>query len=104
MSKSFELKIEESRARDAVMLYGTQILKLYGWELAYLAKLVYSPAFLLLLKRLRLEMKIDDFTFFNLEALHGISPAPGEDQEELGYKLIEWVDEELEEYRNPLKD
>lgn len=98
--------ISDLEIRDAVMLYIARILdrengfhSLNVGEIAYLTRLVFSENFLVTLKVIRMETKIDDLQFFNMEMLRGINRLPGEDQDSLGYKLVEWVHEQLEMYR-----
>ena len=100
--KPKEQFLKESRCRDAVMIYIVKILKLQNEELAFLARVIHSPTFLVALECIKIEEKIDNFIFYNLDALEGIDPQTGEDEETLGDKLVEWVHETLEEYRKPL--
>jgi len=98
--------ISDAEIRDAVMQYIARVLdrengfhSLKEEEIAYLTRLVFSETFLVTLKVIRMETKIDDFQFFNLEMMEGINQLPGEDKDSLGYKLMQWVHDELEAYR-----
>lgn len=95
-------QLPDYRIRDAVMIYATQALKLKTLELALITSLVYSPTFLVALTNIRAEMEREDLKLYTLDVLEGVDPQSQEDEETFGDKLVEWVNENLEEYRKPL--
>ena len=101
--------ISDAEIRDAVMLYIVRILdrenglhSLTSEELAHLTRVVHSETFLVALKCIKIENGIEDFQFYSLNILQGVKKPAGEDLDTLGDKLVEWVNETLEEYRKPL--
>lgn len=93
---------KNAEVRDAVMLYVTQVIKVKYQELAFITSVIYSTTFLIALLRIRIEMEKENENLYSLSALEGVDPQPNEDEETLGDKLVEWVNENLEDYRKPI--
>ena len=96
-------KKTDAEVRDAVMLYITQVLKLkeQPMKLAFVTSYVYSQGFLKDLKDIRERLKVEVEPIYSLSVLKGVDQPGKEDQDLLGYKLVELIDKVLGNYYDP---
>ena len=86
----------DAEIRDAAMLYLVKIRELEGEELGLLAAYIFSWHFMYAVKSIKLEMKIEDHLFYNIDALSGIARPKDEDVDTLGDHIVQLLNERID--------